>query len=106
MISRTKGESQTHPNNKIMASIRDNENISEYIVRMYRSEDLVRAFEFDLEKIGAHVINHLPVSNIDKLSEVNFYESLISRMKSEGLETSGHLHELKSIVLDLSLIHI
>lgn len=88
-----------------MSSSRINENISEYIIRMYRSEDLVRAFEFDLEKIGTHVITHLPTSNIDKLSEVNFYESLISKMKSEGLETSGHLKELNTLVGDLTKLN-
>lgn len=74
------------------------ENISEYIIQLYRKEDLVRAFEFDLEKIGSHVINHLPISNIEKLTEVNYYEDLIQKMKDQGIEKEGHLQEAKQLV--------
>jgi hypothetical protein len=68
-------------------------NIAEDIIQIYRNEDLIRAFEFDLEKIGNHVINHLPISNIDKLSQVNYYEKLIKEMKAQKIENSGHLKE-------------
>jgi len=74
------------------------ENISEYIIQLYRKEDLVRAFEFDLEKIGSHMINHLPISNIEKLSEVNYYEDLIQKMQDQGIEKEGHLQEAKQLV--------
>lgn len=73
-------------------------NISEYIIQMYRKEDLIRAFEFDLEKIGNHVINHLPVSNIEKLSQVNHYEELISQMQNQGIEKEGHLEQVNQLV--------
>ncbi|MFY0653603.1 MAG: DUF4924 family protein [Cyclobacteriaceae bacterium] len=81
------------------------ENISEYIIQTYRQEDLVRVFEFDLEKIGEHVINHLPVSNIEKLSQVNFYEELIGKMKAQGIEKIGHLSEINSLVKNLEEIN-
>ena len=81
------------------------QNISEHIINIYRQEDLIRAFEFDLEKIGAHVINHLPISNIEKLSEVNHYEELIARMKLEGIESSGHLKEANLLVSTLETLH-
>ena len=74
------------------------ENISEYIIQLYRKEDLVRAFEFDLEKIGSHMINHLPISNIEKLTEVNYYEDLIQKMQDQGIEKEGHLQEAKQLV--------
>lgn len=77
---------------------RSGENISEYIIRIYRSEDLIRAFDFDLEKIGNHVINHLPLSNLEKLSEVNFYEEMIDKMKGQNLQISGHLDETHQLV--------
>lgn len=85
---------------------REKENISEYIIRMYRSEDLVRAFELDLEKIGAHVINHLPLSNIEKLSEVNFYDELIGKMRRQKIESSGHLEELNVLVQKLEKLSL
>ncbi|MEQ6119789.1 DUF4924 family protein [Reichenbachiella sp. MALMAid0571] len=80
------------------------ENISEYIIQLYRKEDLVRAFEFDMEKIGTHVINHLPISNIEKLSEVNYYEDLIQKMQDQGIEKEGHLEEAKQLVNALEIL--
>ncbi len=71
------------------------ENIAEYIIQIYRNEDLIRAFEFDLEKIGNHVINHIPISNIEKLAKVNFYEKMINDMKVQKIEKEGHLKEAK-----------
>ena len=73
-------------------------NIAENIIQIYKNEDLVRAFEFDIEKIGNHVINHLPISNIEKLSQVNFYEDLIHEMKAQKIDTAGHLNEANELV--------
>lgn len=81
------------------------ENISEYIIQMYRKEDLCRAFDLNLESIGNHIINHLPVSNSEKLAEVNFYEELISKMKAEGIEKEGHLKEVNDLVDELTDFH-
>lgn len=78
-----------------------NLNISEAIINAYKDEDLVRSFDFDLEKIGNHVINHLPISNIEKLGRVNHYEDLIDRMREQGLEKTGHLKEHQQLVLTL-----
>jgi hypothetical protein len=55
----------------------------------------------DLERLGNNVINHLPVSNIEKLSQVNHYEELIGKMKDQGLEKHGHLQELHELVANL-----
>ena len=74
------------------------QNIAEIIIQIYKNEDLVRAFDFDLEKIGNHVINHLPISNIDKLQQVNFYEDLIVKMKTQKIEKFGHLEEAVQLV--------
>jgi len=76
-------------------------NISEYIIQLFRKEDLVRAFEFDLEKIGSHVINHLPITNIEKLGEVNYYEDLIVKMKDQGIEKEGHTTEVYDLIKSL-----
>lgn len=80
-------------------------NIAEHIIQIYRNEDLVRAFEFDLEKIGNHVINHLPISNIEKLSEVNYYEELIHKMKCQNIEKTGHLKEVNELVNELEKLN-
>ena len=44
------------------------------------------------------MINHLPISNIEKLTEVNYYEDLIQKMQDQGIEKEGHLQEAKQLV--------
>jgi len=81
------------------------DNISEYIIQLYKDEDLVRAFDFDLEKIGNHVVNHLPISNIEKLPYVNYYEEMIEKMKAQNIEKSGHLKEANKLIIILESLH-
>ena len=80
------------------------ENVAAFIVQMYRDENLIRAFDFDLELIGKHVINHLPVSKTEKLNQVNRYEDLIKKMFAEDLVKEGH-KEISLIVDELTGIH-
>lgn len=80
-------------------------NISEYIIEMYRKEDLMRMYHFDLEKFGTQVINFFPVSPKEKLAAVNYYEELIAKMKQQGLEKSGHLTEVNEVVDKLEQLH-
>ena len=81
------------------------QNISELIIQSYRKVDLCRAFDLDLELIGKHVINHLPVSNAEKLAEVNAYEELIDQIKKQGLEKGGQLEETQSLLDKLTKLH-
>ncbi|MEO9965556.1 MAG: DUF4924 family protein [Reichenbachiella sp.] len=80
-------------------------NISEYIISIYRKEDLMRAYQFDLEKFGAQVINFFPISDKEKLAEVNHYEEFMQKMKDQGITEKGHLEELNELVGTLSRLH-
>jgi hypothetical protein len=89
----------------LIAEKKKKENISEYIVHMYKTEDLLRAFEFDIEQVERYMITHLPLSDEDKTLEKEWYVELASKMKSdEGME-SGHLVEVQEIVSELELLH-
>ena len=80
-------------------------NIAEYIIHMYQTEDLIRAYEFDLDQIKARIVENIPGDEEEKKDLAKWYEDLITKMKKEGLEKSGHLSELKEIVAELSSIH-
>lgn len=80
-------------------------NISEYIISIYRKEDLMRAYQFDLEKFGTQVINFFPISDKEKLAEVNHYEEFMQKMKDQGIEEKGHLEEVNELVAILSKLH-
>jgi len=81
------------------------QNISEYIIHMYKSEDLVRTFEFDLNKITDYLIVNIPVSVSDKKEQILWYAALIEQMRADNIETKDHLNELKDLVNQLSNLH-
>lgn len=81
------------------------ENISEYLIYMFQSEDLVRTFEFHLNRINSYVIANIPVSDTEKKELILWYASLIEKMRLEKIEKAGHLAELNELVDDLTELH-
>lgn len=88
-----------------IAAKKQNENIAEYILYMYQIEDLVRAYNFDLEAIIENYVRpQLPDNSfIEQYKE--WYREIISQMKSQRIEKQGHLHGLKDIMVEISYLH-
>ena len=87
------------------AAQKKEENIVEYILYMYQLEDVIRAFEMNLDALMEHYV--LPQLSIDADEQANrqWYGDLILQMKREGVSHSGHLSELKDILMELSYLH-
>lgn len=73
-------------------------NIAEYIIHMYQSEDLIRAFECDMEKMKEYVLKHIPGSDEEKSELTDWYSNLLDNMKKEGILEKGHLNETQKII--------
>lgn len=89
----------------LLADKKKQENISEYIIFMYQTELLIRNFDFDTEKIKAHVFGNIPEKKMSeeiRTRELKWYAEVISQMKSEGLEKEGHLSSIQNEVQKLS----
>ncbi len=89
----------------LLADKKKQENISEYIIYMYQTELLIRNFDFDINKIKAHVFNNIPDNKMApaiKEEILSWYETVIASMKSEGLESEGHLSYVQKEVQKLS----
>lgn len=87
----------------ILADKKKKENISEYIIHMYQTEDLIRAYNFDMEAIREYVIKH--IKNADPEVLFNWYKGMAEKMKEEGLEERGHLKSTQEVVKQLSALH-
>lgn len=89
----------------LIARQKQKENIAEYVLYMYQIEDLIRAYDFDLEKIiESYVRPQLPDNSfVDQYRE--WYRELIAQMKSQRIEKVGHLHDLKDILVEISYLH-
>lgn len=88
-----------------VAQQKQQENIAEYILYMFQIEDLIRAYDFDLEKIiNEYVQPQLPdTSFTDQYRQ--WYKGLISQMQSQRIEKLGHLHDVKDVLVELSYLH-
>ena len=86
----------------LIAEKKRKESISEYIIFMYQTEDLIRAYNFELEEIYKYVIQHFPVEDDKKTRIKAWYRKIANQMKKEGLEKKGHLEELNKLAQELS----
>ncbi|MDE5773276.1 MAG: DUF4924 family protein [Muribaculaceae bacterium] len=88
------------------ASEKKRENIAEYLLYMWQIEDLIRAYNLDLDRIETEIIDKY--SNLDEYQRKQmreWYESLIDMMRREGVEKSGHLQLNKNTILGLTDLH-
>ncbi|HOS85398.1 MAG TPA: DUF4924 family protein [Bacteroidales bacterium] len=86
----------------IIAKQKRKENIAEYILYMWQLEDVLRAYSFDIEKLVSQF--SYPQHVLSDITQ--WYQELAHAMKNEGIETSGHLMQLKELVQDLSTLNI
>ena len=88
----------------ILADKKKKSNIAEYIIHMYQTEDLIRVFECDIEKIKEYVIKHIPEDDSSKEDMAIWYSDLLSKMTQQGILKEGHLQEINEIVVELELL--
>ena len=82
------------------------DNIAEYLLYMWQTEDLLRACELDIDKVQQSVINSAYQTAEKRAAARDWYEGLIMMMKSEGLRNEGHLQINQNIVLELTDLHL
>jgi hypothetical protein len=81
------------------------ENIAEYILYMYQIEDVIRAYQFDLDAILENYVKPQLPDDSFLPSYTKWYSDLIYKMKSQKIEKLGHLHEINEIMIEISYLH-
>ncbi len=81
-------------------------NIAEYILYMWQTEDIVRAFGYDIEKIKENIVEKYDVSDEIKENILNWYRSIIEMSELENIKKTGHLQIIKNNVNDLYDLHL
>lgn len=80
-------------------------NIAEYIIYMYQVEDMIRAYNFEIEELRKHIIQPQVKSESFEAEAVKWYEDLIAEMKSRKLEKKGHLNQIQEVMTELIYLH-
>ena len=82
-------------------------NIAEYIIYMYQTEDLIRAYELDLNDITKYVVANLPIPPESKKEKILWYAHLIEQMQQEDvINNNGHLKSTQVKVQALEQLHV
>lgn len=90
----------------IIAEQKRKENIAEYLLYMYQVEDMIRANQLDLDRIEQTLISKFEVDYQVKREMREWYKTLITMMKDEQKEASGHLNILNNTVEQLDEMHL
>lgn len=90
----------------IIAEQKKKENIAEYLLYMYQVEDLIRANEFDIDKIEQTIIAQFDADYSIKREMREWYKDLIDRLTGEGKQKQGHMAFLEDIVKDLNELNL
>src|SRR5690606_33405423 len=72
---------------------------------MYQVEDLIRAYNFELNDIRQYVISHYPITEAEKSELTSWFKDLMEQMEEEGIRDQGHLPEVQNEVDKLARIH-
>ena len=80
-------------------------NIAEYVILMYQTEDLLRAYNFDLNRIKRDIIIPQTASESIVPTVENWYNELIQEMKKRGLEKQGHIHAVQEVIAEIIYLH-
>ena len=89
----------------LIAEQKRKENIAEYLIYMYQVEDLIRANQLDLDRIEQTLINQFDVPYEVKREMREWYKTLITMMKEEQKEKTGHLNILNNTVEQMDEMH-
>ena len=81
------------------------ENIIEYLLYMFHTEDVIRSCQLNLDLIKSAIIEPSDLSEPDKIALMNWYKSIVTQMEQDNIEDRGHLSEVIEIIGELSYLH-
>ncbi len=90
----------------LVAKQKRKENIAEYILYLYQIEDLIRAFQLDMEIIQNQLVSRYDVDEETKQEISDWYENLVLMMEKEEIKEKGHLQFLNNLINELNEFHL
>ena len=82
------------------------ENISEYILYLYQIEDLIRAFQFDMNLIQENLVTKYKADKNVAAEITGWYNNLVVMMEKEGINEKGHLQFITNLIADVNEFHM
>lgn len=90
----------------LIAREKRNTNIAEYILYIWQVEDIIRALDFDLDKIGKTLVSQFDTDDETKLEIYQWYKNIVLMMQKENVMVKGHVQFIINFIEDLYRFHI
>jgi len=90
----------------LIAKKKRKKNIAEYILYLYQIENLIRAFNLDIDLIERELVSKYKADDNTKNEILNWYKNLVLMMEKEGITQSGHLQFLTNLIDDVYEVHL
>ena len=89
----------------LIAKERRRNNIAEYVIYMWHIEDLLRALNFDLDKIKIQIVDGFKADEKMSREMLEWYESLVHMMREQGITETGHLNMINNTIAEMEELH-
>ncbi|NME70298.1 DUF4924 family protein [Flammeovirga aprica] len=90
----------------IIADKKKKENICEYIIYIYQSEELLRAFNFNFDDIKEYVLKHITKLNEEEKQQIlDWHKELMQLMETEEVMKEGHCSWAQNEIDTITSIH-
>jgi hypothetical protein len=90
----------------ITARQKRKENIVEYLIYMWQTEDMIRACRFDTDEIETRIIAQYDRPEEVKREIRRWYRELIDMMQLEGVAAQGHVRINRHVTAQLTDLHL
>lgn len=80
-------------------------NITGYVIYMYQVEDVIRAYNLDLDRIKEEYLPRFQYTPEQEEKVAEWYGNLISMMREETVQEKGHVQVLRNTMILLSDRH-
>lgn len=88
-----------------IASKKRKENIAEYLLYMWQTEDMIRANGLDIDRIRHNIIDRMELTDTQRKELAGWYESLIDMMRREEVAGKGHLRINRNVLASIVELH-
>jgi len=85
----------------LIAQNKIKENIIEYLLYMFQVEDILRAYQFDMNMIRKFIIDKFNVDPLLKEDVTIWYADLLQKMLNQGIQEKGHLEFIRDLLKTL-----
>ncbi|MGB1003398.1 MAG: DUF4924 family protein [Salibacteraceae bacterium] len=81
------------------------ENIIEYVLYMFHTEDVIRSCQLNLDLINSAIIEPSELGKEEKVELLAWYKDVVGKMEKDNIEDRGHLAEVIEVIGELSFLH-